>query len=95
MICPISSHWGVGFCYSEMTIFISMFQNAALVSKDAQVGEASGKQFQETDQDMNNHDHELYQNKQDDEDLDDCAQNTPSKDSDAVSHSIIALSSIF
>ena len=72
-----------------------MFQNAALVSKDAQVGEASGKQFQETDQDMNNHDHELYQNKQGDEDLYNCAQSTPSKASDAVSHSIITLSFVF
>ena len=65
-----------------------MFQNAALVSEDAQVGEASGEQFQETDQ-------ELYQNKQGDEDLDDCAQSTPSKASDAISYFIIALSSVF
>ena len=66
----------------------------AIVSEDAQVGEANEEQFQETDQDMNNHDHELYQNKQGDGDLDDCAQSTPSKDSDAVSHSIIAPSSV-
>jgi hypothetical protein len=72
-----------------------MFQNAALMSEDAQVGEASGEQFQETDEDMNNHDHELYQNKQGDEDQDECAQSTPSKASDAVSHSIIGLSSVF
>jgi len=53
----------------------------------------SGERFQETDQDMSNDDQELYQNKQGDEDLDDCARSTPSKALDAVSHSIIAISS--
>ena len=53
--------------------------------EDTQVGEASEEQFQETDKDMNNHDYELYQNKQGDEDPDDCTQNTPSKVSDVVS----------
>ena len=45
----------------------------AIVSEDAQVGEASEEQFQETNQDMNNHDDKLYQNKQGDDDPDDCA----------------------
>ena len=67
----------------------------AIVSEDAQVGEASEEQFQETDQNMNNHDDELYQNKQGDDDPDDCAQSTPSKDSDLVSHFIKAPSSVF